>query len=70
MKWPFVSRRYAQGSLDLAGAAFRHELAEARAELKAEARARRRAEDQVKKLAARLDEVTAANQSYDKPVTW
>ncbi|MFG2873327.1 hypothetical protein [Streptomyces sp. NPDC048338] len=70
MKWPFVTRRYAQGSLDMAGAAFRHELAKALADLDTEIRARKRAEAHARQLAKRLDEITATSQAADKPVTW
>jgi len=70
MKWPFVTRRYAQGSLDMARAAFHHELAKALADLADETRARKRAEARARQLAARLDEITATSQAADKPVTW
>ena len=70
MKWPFVTRRYAQGSLDMAGAAFRHELDQARKDLATEIRARKRAEAHARQLAKRLDEITATSQAADKPVTW
>lgn len=69
MKWPFVTRRYAQGSLAMMAAAFRHELDQARADLAAETRARKRAEAHARQLAARLDQITATSQAADKPVT-
>lgn len=68
MKYPIVTRRRAQATLDLSAAALRHELEKARNERDAALRDLRRTQEALRDTAARLAEVTAANQSYDKPI--
>lgn len=65
MRLPLITRRRAQDAVDLATAGLRRQLEQARAEAARERNHRHRAAAHAVQLAERLDEVTAANQSYD-----
>ena len=65
MRFPLITRRRAQTAVDVATAGLRHQLEQARAEAAKERGHRQRAAAHAVQLAERLDEVTAANQSYD-----